>query len=57
MPEETIAKWGEKIEFKDNKHSPDMLTETREILRKFYEPYNSRLARLLQDDDYTWTSK
>ena len=56
MPEETIEKWGDEIVNKEKKHSPDMLTETRDILRKFYEPYNLRLAKLLQDEDYTWTS-
>ena len=30
----------------------EMLGETRELLKKFYEPYNSELAALLQDSKY-----
>ena len=38
----------------NKKHFPDMMHETRELLRDFYEPYNKRLAALLQDEAFTW---
>lgn len=33
---------------------PKMLPETQKMLREFYEPYNKRLAALLQDDRFLW---
>ena len=31
-----------------------MLNETREILRRWYRPWNQELALLLQDKGYLW---
>ena len=31
-----------------------MLPETRALLRSFYEPFNRKLAAMLQDDRYLW---
>jgi hypothetical protein len=31
-----------------------MLPETRALLRAFYDPYNRKLATLLQDERYLW---
>ena len=31
-----------------------MPKETRDLLNRFFEPYNKMLSRLLKDDRYTW---
>ena len=36
------------------KNSLHMLPETRQVLEKFYRPYNERLANLLQDERFRW---
>ena len=34
-----------------------MLTETREILQKFYRPFNEELASILGDKIFLWKGK
>ncbi|KAK7479377.1 hypothetical protein BaRGS_00029369 [Batillaria attramentaria] len=34
----------------------DMYPDTRELLTKFYSPYNRELAKILEDPGYLWTS-
>lgn len=34
----------------------DMLSETRDMLRQFYQPFNVNLSRLLQSDQYLWSN-
>ena len=54
QPTEVMEKWGKRKVINHSRPFPDMLNETREILRDFYEPYNRRLAALLNDDAYLW---
>lgn len=34
----------------------DMLSETRDMLRQFYQPFNVNLSRLLKSDQYLWSN-
>lgn len=36
---------------------PRMLPETRQLLEEFYEPFNKKLAKLLDDDRFLWLDK
>ena len=44
--------WIKQPEYKDRFF---MLPETEKLLTSFYEPFNMKLAQLLQNDDYLWT--
>ena len=35
----------------------EMFSETRQLLEKFYEPYNTELSALLKDVKYTWNDR
>jgi len=39
---------------KSDKLLGEMLSKTMKILKKFYEPFNKRLASLLHDDKWLW---
>ncbi|ELT93152.1 hypothetical protein CAPTEDRAFT_74042, partial [Capitella teleta] len=41
-------------EGKTKKHHEPMRNDTREILQKFYGPWNEKLAHLLDDDAFLW---
>ena len=50
----SIEEMGDHVHNENHRTFPDMLEETRDILKDFYRPYNLRLAELLQNDAYKW---
>ena len=49
--EKNANMWIKSEQYKD---SFQMWPETKQLLRSFFQPYNERLARLLDDNKYLW---
>lgn len=49
--DQNVNKWIKSEQYKD---SFQMWPETKQLLRSFFQPYNERLAKLLDDNKYLW---